>query len=95
MADTTHWACRPDHEENMYMGVSAKRIPPWLLPDSCLERANLDPANRSRLRPDILLVEMTQSESMIYRRPSHRHTKLSTIMNSLMAHQSLNAEKYG
>ena len=42
-----------------HMGVSAKRIPPWLLPDSCLERANIDPADRSRLRPDIMLVEMT------------------------------------
>ena len=46
------------------MGVSAKRIPPWLLPDGCLERANIYPADRSRLRPDIMLVEMTQSESM-------------------------------
>ena len=35
------------------MGVSAKRIPPWLLPDSCSGRANKDPADRSRLRPDI------------------------------------------
>ena len=46
------------------MGVIAKQIPPWLLSDSCLERANIDPADRSRLRPDIMLVEMTQSESM-------------------------------
>ena len=40
------------------MGVSAKRIPTWLLPDSCLERANINPADRSRLRPDIMLVEI-------------------------------------
>ena len=66
------------------MGVSAKRIPPWLLPNSCLERANIDPANRSRLRPDIMLVEMSQSEleCMSYRRHSQRHLKLSTTMNS-------------
>ena len=64
------------------MGVSAKRIPPWLLPDSCLERANIDPADRSRLRPDIMLVEMTQSESMSYRRHSQRHLELSTTLNS-------------
>ena len=45
------------------MGVSAKRIPPWLLLHSCLERAHIDPADRSRLRPDIMLVEMTLSDS--------------------------------
>ena len=63
------------------MAVSAKRIPPWLLPDSCLERANIDP-DRSRLRPDIMLVEMTRSESVSYRRHSQRHLELSTTMNS-------------
>ena len=50
------------------MGVSAKRIPPWLLPDSCLARAGIDPADRHRVRPDILLVEMTSSESTYYTR---------------------------
>jgi len=60
------------------MRVSAKRIPPWLLPDWCLERAEMYPADRSRLRPDILLVEMTQSESMSYRQHSQRHVELST-----------------
>ena len=64
------------------MGVSAKRIPPWLLPDSCLERADIHPADRSRLRPDIMLAEMTQSESMSYRRHSQRHLELSTTLNS-------------
>ena len=64
------------------MGVSAKRTPPWLLPGSCLERANIDPADKSRLRPDIMLVEMTQSESMSYRRHSQRHLELSRTMNS-------------
>ena len=51
------------------MGV--KSIPSWLLPDSCLERADTDPADRNRLRPDIMLVEMTHSENMSYsdRRP--------------------------
>ena len=64
------------------MGVIAKRIPTWLLPDSCLERADIDPADRNRLRPDIMLVEMTQSECMSYRRHSQRHLELSTTMNS-------------
>ena len=64
------------------MGVSAKRIPPWLLPDSCLERANIDPADKSRLRPNIVLMEMTQFESMSYMRHSQRHLELSTTLNS-------------
>ena len=64
-----------------HMGVSAKRIPAWLLPDSCLARANIDPADRSRVRPDILLVEMTQSECANYKRGDHRHPELSTIMS--------------
>lgn len=66
------------------MGVSAKRVPPWLLPNSCLERANIDPADRSRLRPDIMLV-VTESESMSYRsyrRHTQRHLELSTTINS-------------
>ena len=64
------------------MGVSAKRIPTWLLPDSCLQRANINPADRSRLRPDTMLVEMTQPESMSYRRHSQKHWELSTTMTS-------------
>ena len=66
------------------MGVSAKRIPPWLLPDSCLERAAIAPADRNRLRPDIMLVamEMTQSECMRYMRHSQRDLELLTTINS-------------
>ena len=63
------------------MGVSAKRIPPWLLPDSCLERADIDPADRSRLRPDTMLVEMTQSKCMGYKRHSQRQKK-STVRDT-------------
>ena len=67
------------------MGDSAKRIPSWLLPDSCLERAAIDPADRNRLRPDIMLVEMSQIECMSYssyRRHSQRHLELTTTMDS-------------
>ena len=39
-------------------GVSANRIPLWLLLDSALERADIDPADRSGLRPDSMLVVM-------------------------------------
>ena len=67
------------------MGVSAKRMPLWLLPDSCLERADIDPADRNRLRPNSMLVEMTRSECISYRRHSQRHLELSTTMNSQSA----------
>ena len=64
------------------MGVSAKTILPWLLPDSCLERADIDPADRNRLRPDIMLVNMSQSECMSYERHSRRQLEFSTTTNS-------------
>ena len=64
------------------MGVSAKRMPSWLLPDSCLDSADMDPAARNRLRPDIMLVEMSQPECMSCRRHSQGHLELSTTMNS-------------
>ena len=57
-----------------------------MLPDSCLERADIDQADRKRLRPDVMLdmVEMSQSECMSYsyNRHSQRHIELSTTMNS-------------
>ena len=71
---------------------------PMLLPDSCLERADIDSADRNRLRPDIMLVEMSQSECMSYRRHSQRHLDLSTTRNSQSrpnAYRDLNGEKYG
>ena len=83
------------------MEVSAKRVPSWLLHDSCLERADIDPADRNRLTPDIMLVEMTQSECMRYKRHSQRHLELSTTVNSQSRadgssqSQGLNAEQYG
>ena len=39
--------------EDMHMGVNVKSIPPWLLPDLCLKRAEIDPADRNRLGPDV------------------------------------------
>lgn len=67
------------------MGVNANRIPPWLLHESCLARANINPAERNRVRPDpdILLVDMTQSECTRYKRPAegHRVTELSNSTN--------------
>ena len=36
------------------MGVSNKRIPSWLLPDSSLATSGIDPMDRNRIRPDIL-----------------------------------------
>ena len=55
-----------------------------LLPDSRLERADIDPANmyRSRLKPDIMLMEMTQLESMSEWRPSQGHLEVATTRSS-------------
>ena len=63
------------------MGVSAKRVPSWLLPDSYLQQANIDPSDRNRVRPDILLVEMTQTESLYYNSIPERPQRLQATMS--------------
>ena len=62
------------------MGFSAKCVPLWLLPDSYLEQANIDPSDRNRVRPNILLVEMTQTESLYYSIPK-RPQRLQATMS--------------
>ena len=49
------------------LGVNNKRIPTWLLPDSTLEAAGIQAVHRHKVRPDILLVEMSHQESTRYR----------------------------
>ncbi len=48
------------------MGVNAKRIPTWLLPNSCLLVTGMEPADRHKIRPDIMLTEMTHQKLMRY-----------------------------
>ena len=40
------------------MGVNAKRIPTWLLPNSCLLVAGMEPTDRHKIRPDIMLTDI-------------------------------------
>ena len=65
------------------MGVSSKRIPAWLLPNSCLSVAGIDPTDRNRIRPDIMLTEMTHTELMSYSTGGMEHPELSTTIIGL------------
>ena len=62
------------------MGVSNKRIPNWLLPDSTLATSGIDPMDRNRIRPDILFVEMSHQESTMYRSNAHALPELTTTV---------------
>ena len=64
------------------MGVNAKRTPTWLLPNSCLLVAGMEPTDRHRIRPDIMLTEMTHLELMRYNAEGMEHPELSTTISS-------------
>ncbi len=63
------------------MGVNAKRIPTWLLPNSCLLVAGLEPTDRHKIRPDIMLTGMTNLELMRYNTEGMEHPELSTTIS--------------
>ena len=48
------------------LGVDSKRIPAWIMPDSTMAEAGIDPSNRHCLRPAIMFVEMGNNERMRY-----------------------------
>ena len=62
------------------IGVHSKRVPAFVLPDRCLQARGLDPAvergflqggaaaTRSKMRPDMMVVEMTTTEQQQYLR---------------------------
>ena len=62
------------------MGVHSKRLPEFVLPDRCLQARGLDPTvvkgllrrgaadTRSKMRPDMMIVEMTAAEQQQYLR---------------------------
>ena len=62
------------------IGVHSKRVPAFVLPDRCLQARGLDPAvergflqggaaaTRSKMRPDMMIVEMTTTEQQQYLR---------------------------
>ena len=51
------------------LGVHHKRIPKWVLPNSMLALHSADPDEmRTKLRPDIMMVELQEHEQSIYQR---------------------------
>ena len=59
------------------LGVLDKRIPTWLIPDGTLQTCGLPADLRNKLRPDILIIEVSQEEQAIYTSPGN-HALLST-----------------
>ncbi len=64
------------------IGVNAKRIPRWLLPNSCLLVAGMELTDRHKIRPDIMLTEMSHLKLMRYNAEGMQHPELSTIISS-------------
>jgi len=78
------------------MGVHSKRVPTFVLPDRCLQARGLDPTvgrgflqrgaadTRSKMRPDMMIVEMTAAEQQQYLRhddnSGSRLTPLTPVM---------------
>ncbi len=78
------------------MGVHSKRLPEFVLPDRCLQARGLDPTvvkgllrrgaadTRSKMRPDMMIVEMTAAEQQQYLRhddnSGSRLTPLTPVM---------------
>ena len=60
------------------LGAHSKRVPAFVLPDECMQSRGLDPSTgrgllqrgladtRSKMRPDLMIVEMTASEQHMY-----------------------------
>jgi len=80
------------------MGVHSKRVPALVLPDRCLQARGLDPTvgrgflqrgaadTQSKMRPDMMIVEMTAAEQQQYLRhddnSGSRLTPLTPVMPS-------------
>ena len=75
------------------MGVTSKRFPAWLLPNSCLSVARIDPKGKNRTRPDIMLTEMTHTERMSYSTGGVEHPELSTTINGLRPSGSMGPQR--
>ena len=48
------------------LGVISKRVPDWLVSNENLQECDLPQERRHKVRPDILLVEVTHAEQTIY-----------------------------
>ncbi len=73
------------------IGMHSKRVPAFVLPDKCLQARGLDPTveagatdTRSKMRPDMMIVEMTTAEQQQYLRhddnSGSRVTPLTPVM---------------
>ena len=57
------------------LGVHQKRIPKWVLPNDMLALHTADPDGlRTKLRPDIMMVELQEHERLIYQRAASSTT---------------------
>ena len=73
------------------LGVHHKRIPKWVLPDSMLA-LHMDAPNtaelRSKLRPDIMLVELQEHEHAAYQ-PADNNMTQNILSSSVMTNDRL------
>jgi hypothetical protein len=44
------------------LGAKSKRIPEWLLTPNTMQKCNFSPENKQNLRPDCMIVEITNDE---------------------------------
>ena len=78
------------------IGVHSKRVPAFVLPDRCLQARGLDPTvergflqggaadTRSKMRPDMMIVEMTTAEQQQYLRHDDNSGSRLTPLTPLM-----------
>ena len=80
------------------IGVHHKRIPEWMLPDSRI--ADTDAAQddasllRNKLRPDVMLVELTREEQATYRNGNSQHSE-ERVLSRLSTILETSVRKYG
>ena len=66
------------------LGVHHKRIPEWVLPNSALALHSTDPDQlKTKLRPDIMMVELQTHEQAAYCRADRNMTP-NTLPNSVI-----------
>ena len=85
------WHIVHDQIELPDIGVHSKRVPAFVLPDRCLQARGLDPTvergaadTRSKMRPDMMLLEMTTAEQQQYLRHDDNSGSRLTPLTPLM-----------
>ncbi len=78
------------------IGVHSKRVPAFVLPDRCLQARGLDPTvergfvqggaadTRTKMRPDMMIVEMTTAEQQQYLRHDDNSGSRMTFLTPMM-----------